>query len=206
METQPVEKKDFFSFIRSKLKILVSLLFIILISVSIYSWLKYKSNIKKTDLSENYIQAKILLSQKNPNQALEVLEKIINKKNDTYSILSLYLIIDRQLEKDEKKILNYFDMVLSISNLKNEDLDLINLKKAIYISNSVGEQQLLDLLNPIINANSVWKTQAIKFLADFYYSRKEYSKANQYYSKLIDSKDSNIDQQEINRRIKAHKK
>ena len=89
METQPVEKKDFFSFIRSKLKILVSLLFIILISVSIYSWFKYKSNIKKTELSENYIQAKILLSQKNPNQALEVLEKIINKNVDLFICASI---------------------------------------------------------------------------------------------------------------------
>ena len=78
METQPVEKKDFFSFIRSKLKILVSLLFIILISVSIYSWLKYKSNIKKNRSSENYIQSKILLSLQ-PQPSLSSLGKIINK-------------------------------------------------------------------------------------------------------------------------------
>ena len=56
---------------------------------------------------------------------------------------------------------------------------------------------MLDLLNPIINSNSVWKFQSLKFLADYYFSLKQFKKAEQYYSLLLESGDDNIDQNEI---------
>ena len=37
---------------------------------------------------------------------------------------------------------------------------------------------MLNLLNPIINSKSVWKTQSIKFLGDYYFSTKEFKKLN----------------------------
>ena len=79
-------------------------------------------------------------------------------------------------------------------------------KKAIFISSYGKEEELLDLLNPIINSDSVWKTQSIKFLGDYYFSIKEYNKADQYYSDLLTLENSNIDSKEIKRRIEAHKK
>ena len=112
------------------------------------------------------------------------------------------MIIDQKLEKEKKEILNYFDKVLTIRSLKNEDLDLVKLKKAIFISSDANEEELLDLLNPIINSESAWRAQSIKFLADFYYSKKQYNKASQYYSILIESDSSNIDKKEIENRIK----
>jgi len=206
MESQPTEKKNFFNIIKSNLKFIIGGLFLLLVVISVFSWLKFNADIKKTTLSENYIEAKILLSEKKPNKALDVLKKIIEQGDSTYSTLSLYLIIDQELEKDGKKILNYFDKVLSINSLKNEDLNLVKLKKAIFISSYGKEEELLDLLNPIINSDSVWKTQSIKFLGDYYFSIKEYNKADQYYSDLLTLENSNIDSKEIKRRIEAHKK
>ena len=147
-----------------------------------------------------------MLSQKKPKEALDILKKIVEEEDNTYSVLSLYLIIDQGLETDEKKVLNYFDKVLSINSLKNEDLDLVKFKKAIFISRHGNEKELLDLLNPIINSDSVWKAQSIKFLADFYFSKKEYKKADQYYSTLLTLENSNIDIKEIKRKIKTYKK
>ena len=46
-----------------------------------------------------------------------------------------------RFRKDEKKVLNYFNEVLSINTLKNEDLDLIKFKKAIFISNDSNEKE-----------------------------------------------------------------
>ena len=92
---------------------------------------------------------------------------------------------------------------MSINSLKNEDLDLVKFKKAIFISRHGNEKELLDLLNPIINSDSVWKAQSIKFLADFYFSKKEYKKADQYYSTLLTLENSNIDIKEIKRKIKT---
>ena len=147
-----------------------------------------------------------MLSQKKPNEALDVLKKIIKEKDSTYSVLSLYLIIDQDLEKNEKEILNYFDNVLSINSLKNEDLNLVKFKKAIFVSRYGNEKEVLNLLNPIINSDSVWRAQSIKFLADFYFSKKEYKKADQYYSILLTLENSNIDTREIKRKIKTYKK
>ena len=206
MESQPTERKNFFNIIKSNLKFIIGGLFLLLVVISVFSWLKFNADIKKTTLSENYIEAKILLSEKKPNKALDVLKKIVEQGDSTYSTLSLYLIIDQELEKDGKKILNYFDKVLSINSLKNEDLNLVKLKKAIFISSYGKEEELLDLLNPIINSDSVWKTQSIKFLGDYYFSIKEYNKADQYYSDLLTLENSNIDSKEIKRRIEAHKK
>ena len=206
MEAQPTEKRKIFDIIRSNLKIIIGVLFLLLVTISVYSWLKFNADIKKTNLSENYIEAKILLSQKKSNEALDILKKIIEQEDNTYSVLSLYLVIDQELEKDDKKVINYFDRVLSINSLKNEDLDLVKFKKAIFISRYAKESELLDLLKPIINSESVWKTQSIKFLADFYFSKKEYDKADQYYSVHLSLKNPNIDSKEIRRRIKTYKK
>ena len=206
MEAQPTEKRKIFDIIKSNLKIIIGVLFLLLITISVYSWLKFNADIKKTTLSENYIEEKILLSEKKLNKALDVLKKIIEQEDSTYSTLSLYLIIDQELEKDDKKVLNYFDKVLSINGLKNEDLNLVKLKKAIFISSYGKEEELLDLLNPIINSDSIWKAQSIKFLGDYYFSIKEYNKADQYYSDLLTLKNSNIDSKEIKRRFKAYKK
>ena len=116
--------------------------------------------------------------------------------------MSLFLIIDNNLEKNKEVIIQYFDELLSINALEDEDINLLRLKKAIYISNSSKEQNMLDLLNPIINSNSVWKFQSLKFLGDYYFSLKQFKKAEQYYRILLETEDINIDKNEIERKVK----
>ena len=156
--------------------------------------------------SSDYFEGKILIAQKENEKALKVFKNIIEKKDDTYSVLSLFIIIDRDLEKDRSKISKYFDNVLSINSIKKEDLSLLKLKKAIFISQTGKEKEMLDLINPIINSNSVWKAQSIKFLADYYFSIDEFNKADQYYSTLLDLENPDIDNNEIKRKIKMYKK
>ena len=64
---------------------------------------------------------------------------------------------------------------------------------------------MLDLLNPIINSNSVWRLQSLKFLADYYFSLKQFKKAEQYYLSLLDSDDDSINHNEIKRKIQLIK-
>lgn len=206
MENQISEKRSLISIIKANLKIIFLILISILIVFFIYLWFDYASDNKKTELSEKFIDAKILLTKKKQDKALNVLEKIIEEKDNTYSVLSLYLIIDNDLVNDNNKISNYFDTILSISSLKKEDKNLINLKKAIFLSNFVKEQELLKLLNPIINSNSVWRVQATKFLADYYFSIDENIKANQYYSILLQLNDPNIDRGDIRSKMQKLKK
>ena len=63
METEIKEKKKLFDIFKENIKAIVGGLLIILVSVSIYSWLNFKGDKKKQDLSEKFIDAKILLSQ-----------------------------------------------------------------------------------------------------------------------------------------------
>ena len=127
------------------------------------------------------------------------------QQDKVYSPLSLFLILDQDLEKDNEIVLSYFDQILSIGDLKSEDVNLLRLKKAIFISNESKEQDMLELLNPVINSNSVWKFQSLKFLADYYFSSKQFKKAEQYYSILLNLGDDSINLNEIKRKIKLIK-
>ena len=206
MENPISEKKNIQNLIKDNLKIILSFFFTVIIVLIVYFWFNQASENKKNELSESFIDAKILLTKKKQDKALNILEKIIKKKDNTYSVLSLYLIIDNDLEKDNNKILNYFDDILSIRSLAKEDKNLIGLKKGIFISNFGNEQDILNVLNPIINSNSVWKIQATKFLGDYYFSLNENNKANQYYSILLLLDDPNIDKREIKMKIQKFKK
>ncbi len=206
MENPISEKKTIQNLIKDNLKIILSFFFTVIIVLIVYFWFNQASENKKNELSESFIDAKILLTKKKQDKALNILEKIIKKKDNTYSVLSLYLIIDNDLEKDNNKILNYFDDILSIRSLAKEDKNLIGLKKGIFISNFGNEQDILNVLNPIINSNSVWKIQATKFLGDYYFSLNENNKANQYYSILLLLDDPNIDKRDIKMKMQKFKK
>ena len=92
-----------------------------------------------------------------------------------------------------KKVLN-LDPFQHLNLILKEDINLIKLKKAIYISDIKKEQEITKLLSTIINSNSVWKQHALKFLGDFYSSNQQIEKAKQYYS-LININNNNNDKQ-----------
>ena len=50
----------------------------------------------------------------------------------------------------------------------------------LFLSSSGNEQQLLDILNPIINSDSIWNKTAAKYLADYFLQKGEKSKSNEY--------------------------
>ena len=205
LESSVQQKRGFRDFIKSKKKSLISLCILFLFFGAAFLWLDYIGKNKRIKISENFIEAKILLTENNLSKSTEILKDIIMQQDKVYSPLSLFLILDQNLEENKEIILGYFDKVLSIGSLKNEDLNLLRLKKAIFISNTSKEQDMLDLLNPIINSNSVWKLQSLKFLADYYFALKQFNKAEQYYSLLLDSDDDSINKNEIKRKMKLIK-
>ena len=152
-----------------------------------------------------FIQAKIMLSNNYNKKATQILKKIVKSKDETYSPLSLFLIIDKNLEIEEKKVDELFDFILTINSLDDEDKNLIKLKKAIYISDKSDEKNVLELLNPIINSDSVWKEQSIKFLGDYYFSLNEFQKAKQYYLTIVNEFEDNTFSKEAKRKLQLIK-
>lgn len=205
MNTENLEKKKFIDLLRSNTKLLSAILIILILTGSFFLWLDYNNKNQRVKISEEFITAKVFLNNKNLTSSLGILKKIINKKDKIYSPLSLFLIIDNDLESDKTLVLKYFDTVLSIGGQEKEDLNLLKLKKAYFISENSKEKDLLDLLNPIINSKSVWRIQSIKFLGDYYFSLKEFKKAGQYYSILLAEENLNIDISEIERKMKIIK-
>ena len=198
-------EKKFLSFIKSNSKIFTYTISTFFIVMAALLWMSYDSNKEKKIISEDFIKAKIFLEKQNKDKATLILKNIIEKKDTIYSSLSLFLLIDQNLVEDKQLILEYFDNIISDGDYSEEDKNLLKLKKAIYISDIEDEQEMLKLLNPIINSDSVWKNQSLKFLGDFYYSISQLEKARQYYSTLLKEEINNVLRTEINSRIKSIK-
>ena len=188
METEN-SQNTLLNFLKANIKIFLYIfgLLILIIAAII---LLYSSNKKKENkISDSFINAQILIEKGKKNEAEKILSNIVLEKNSPYSSLSLFLIIENKLIDNKEIIINYFDEVINNNSFKEEDLNLLRLKKAIYISDISMEQEILGLINPIINSNSVWKNHALKFLGDFYNSNGQQQKAKQYYSTLSENEE-----------------
>ena len=116
--------------------------------------------------------------------------EIINEKIDTYSTLALYYLLDNNLINDQVKVGELFDKVISI----NKDIELKNLvifKKGLYFSDKLEEGELLKILNPIINSESIWKQHALLLMGDYYFYKKQFNKSKEFFSKIIELKNVN---------------
>ena len=111
--------------------------------------MKKKNNIN----AENYIKAGLLLNAGKKEESLSYYEKIIESKNKFYSILALNIIVEKNLLSDQDKIIEYFSIVNNILK-EDEQKDLLNFKKALYLlkndKNSEGEK----ILNSLIDKKS----------------------------------------------------
>ena len=145
-------------FKKNKLKIYFLILTLIIILISMF--LINKNQIKNNYLiSEKYIKAGLYLSSKNNEEAKKTFEEIIFSENKFYAILALNTILEKNLEKDRGKILEYFNILENIDYSK-EKKDLIVLKKALYLSR-ISETQLSNkLLQNLVDKNSILKNIA----------------------------------------------
>ena len=169
-----------FTFIKKNLKSFIVLL--ILIIIILFSFLFYKDLQKKNiiNLSKQYTQASIFVSQNRLEEGRFLLEGIINKSHKFYSPLALYLMIDNNIETDSLKIITFFDKILKINYNDKENLNLIKIKKAIFLFNLDNEELIIKTLNPVINSNSVWRDMAINLISDYFLSRDQKTKADEY--------------------------
>ena len=188
METEN-SQNTLLNFLKANIKIFLYIFGILILIITAIIWFTSSNKIKETKISDSFINAQILIEKGKKNEAEKILSNIVLEKNSPYSSLSLFLIIENKLIDNKEIIINYFDEVINNNSFKEEDLNLLRLKKAIYISDISMEQEILGLINPIINSNSVWKNHALKFLGDFYNSNGQQQKAKQYYSTLSENQE-----------------
>ena len=179
-------------FIQNQKKFIILNVLLVISLIVFFSFKEYSKR-EKVNISNLYYSTIIEFNENSSKQSADILESIVNKKDPTYSPLSLYFIIDNNLIKDQEKVNELFDEVINKTPLKNEIKNLIIYKKALYNSDSIKENQLLEILNPIINSNSVWKSHSLYLLAEYFYSKNEKKKSKEFFEKLINLENGNLD-------------
>ncbi len=179
-------------FVKNKSKIIVILLAIIIVLIAAYSFDKYKTN-QKIEISNKFNSTTLMHSDKNKENTIKNLVEIINKKDPTYSPLSLYFILDKKLISDRAKINEYFDLLIENTPLDKEINNLVIYKKALFNADQAQESDLLNILNPLINSESVWRSHALYLMAEFFYSKDQKQKSKEFFNQIISLENPNSD-------------
>ena len=179
--------KNFFK--NNSINIAISVIFIIAIVISFFAYDEIKKR-KKEKIAVDYNRIIFNTDKYNQNDIKNEMIKIINEKVDTYSTLALYHLIDNNLIDDQNTISDLFDKVISI-NKDDELRNLIVFKKALYFSDKYTESKMLEILNPLLNSESIWKQHAFLLMGDYYFHKKQYSKSKEFLEKITQLSDVN---------------
>ena len=171
-------------------KIVVFLIGLIFIIVSYFVFNELKSQ-KKNKISNIYNSIIINYSKNEKNRTKENLLDIIKEKDSTYSPLSLYFIIDNDLITNQETINELFNFVINEISFEKEIKNLIIYKKALYNADFIDENELLNILKPIINSKSIWKSQALYLVAEYFFSKNEKEKSKEFYNQIINLENAN---------------
>ena len=158
----------------NKILIFSSILILIISFGSLSFYLESKES-KKILLSENYVQAKFYLENGNKSEALNTLKKVIFANDSTYSTLSFFLILNQNLISDYKEISILYDHLLENNKFEKELRNLLIYKKALFISNSIIESELLETIKPLLNTDTLWKPHALLLLGDYFMSKEQFT-------------------------------
>ena len=70
-------------------------------------------------------------------------------------------------------------------DLDEEIKNLTIFKKGLFNSDFAEENELLNILNPVIKSESVWKPHALYLMAEYYFSKKEKQKSKEFFIQII---------------------
>ena len=143
---------------------------------------------KKITLSENYIKSRIYVENGEKSKARNILKDIIFENDETYSTLSLFLILNQNLITDPNELLSLFNHILENNKLENEIKNLLIYKKALLQSDFDNEIELLKVIKPLINQETLWKPHALILIGDYFVAKKEYTKAKEFYLQIFSLK------------------
>jgi hypothetical protein len=186
--TRNEKVKNFF--IKNKKKLITSISFAIILIFGFFIYQDFKDK-KKIKLAEKYNLASINFISGNKKNVQNQLIDIIKQKDKTYSPLALYFLIDNNIISEKDKINSLFDTIINETTLEKEIKNLLIYKKALYNSEFETENNLIKILNPIINSESIWKSHALYLMAEYFYNKNEKQKSKEFFNKIIILEKSN---------------
>jgi len=179
-------------FINNKKNLILGFSIILLLIIGYLSLQEIKER-EKIKLANEFNTATIEFKIKDKQKTIDQLIKLIDENDATYSPLALYFLIDNNLIDKKSKINVLFDELINETNLENELKNLIIYKKGLFNATFSGENELLQILNPIIKSESIWKSHALYLLAEYFYSKGENQKAKEFFNQIIILSNANSD-------------
>ena len=83
--------------------------------------------------------------------------------------------------------------MINDTSLDKEILNLIIYKKALYNADTISEIDLLNILKPITNSESVWKSHALYLIAEYFFSKDQKEKSKEFFQQITELENSNPD-------------
>ena len=180
--------KNFFVNNKKKIIIAISLIILLVLSYFVYDEIRKRNKIK---IADQYNSSRINYFSGNKINVENKMIEIIKTKDKSYSPLALYFLLDNNIINSKEKINDLFDIIINEISLEEEIKNLIIYKKALYNSEYASEADLLKILNPIINSDSVWKSQALYLLGEYFFSKNEKQKSKEFFEKILITESSN---------------
>jgi hypothetical protein len=173
--------------------IIFSIITLITIIVMIFfGYDEYKKS-KKKNISNLYNSTIIDYSEDNKKKTTDTLIEIINRRDSTYSPLSLYFIIDNNLINEKIKVNELFNIIIKKTKLEPEIKNLVIYKKGLYNAETSNENDLLNILKPLLSSESIWQSHALFLVAEYFYSIGEKNKSKEFFNQILLLKNSNQD-------------
>ena len=95
-------------------------------------------------------------------------------------------MLDNNLISSNEEINSYFDFLINEIALEKEIKNLTIYKKGLFNSDFTEENELLNILNPLIKSESMWKPQALYLMAEYYLSKNQKQKSKEFFNQILD--------------------
>ncbi|WP_415323721.1 hypothetical protein [Candidatus Pelagibacter sp. Uisw_127] len=171
-------------FINNKKNIILGFSIILIAIIGLLAMKEIKER-NKIKLANQFNITTINFKTEDKQTTINQLIKLINENDVTYSPLALYFLIDNNLIDNKNEINSLFDELINKTNLDEEIKNLIIYKKALFNSNHSSENDLLQILNPIINSESIWKSHSLYLMAEYFYSKNQKKKAKEFFNQIL---------------------
>ena len=172
-------------------KSIIVFLAIVLLSLFVYFFYTDYKKDQKLQISQKYNSAVINYNKKNPTSSISEMKIIIKTKDPTYSPLALYFLLDNNLLSNKGEVNQYFDLLIKDEKLEKEIINLLIYKKGLYNSETASEEELLQIFDPLVKSDNLWKSHALYVIAEYFFSKNEKQKSKEFFEKIITLENSN---------------
>ena len=180
--------KNFFNNNKKPLIAILTLIILVVFSYFAYNEIQEKKN---KNLADKYNSVIVNFNNSNKTNIKNELIEIIYEKNSTYSPLALYFIIDNNIKSSNEEINNFFNILINETVTDKEIKNLIIYKKGLFNADFETENNLITILKPVINSDSVWKSHALYLMAEYFFDKNQKQKAKEFYNQILSYEKSN---------------